>query len=151
MGSASFNHNTCEFNYHAGGIISNAQVQGTRSSVTTSVVQHGSTQYLLQQHRCVRDHVGGTARVLVSLLTTSVVQHKVVEPHLAANHQLPGEGSAPASPGRIRRVRTSSWISDGAHAKDLPCKIFSCRHLIKSCSYLSVIESLWENLNKCKV
>ena len=30
----------------------------------------------------------------------------------------PGEGSAPASPGRIRRVRTSSWISDGAHAKD---------------------------------
>ena len=56
----------------------------------------------------------------------------------------PGEGSAPASPGRIRRVRTSPWISDEAHAKDLPCKIFPCRYLNKSCSYLSVIESLWE-------
>ena len=58
----------------------------------------------------------------------------------------PGEGSAPASPGRIRRVRTSPWISDGAHAKDLPCKIFPCRYLNKSCSYLLVIKSLWENL-----
>ena len=56
-----------------------------------------------------------------------------------------GEGSAPASPGRIRRVRTSPWISDEAHAKDLPCKIFPCRYLNKSCSCLSVIESLWEN------
>ena len=58
----------------------------------------------------------------------------------------PGEGSAPASPSRRCRVHTSSWIRDGAHAKDLSRKIFSLMLSFKIILYscLLVNESSWE-------